>query len=269
MKKTVQILACFIALVLVAPLAVVVLMSFSSATSLEFPPPGWSAASYERFFASPDWMSSLWHSVFIASWAALIALALAIPASFALVRHTFFGRGAFNLLLMMPMIVPQIVMALGYYTYFGRLRMSESFTALIVAHACLALPVATLILSAAIKSFDRNLERAAMNLGARPPRTFFLVTLPVLRPAVLVATLFSFIQSFDEAVIAVFLAGPDTGTLPRQMFNSFRMEADPVISAASSLMLALVCATIFAPLAVRLVRHRLPAAPVTPNVARS
>lgn len=259
MKKPVQILACFIALVLVAPLVVVVPMSFSSAASLEFPPPGWSAASYARFFASPDWIGSLWHSVFIASCATLIALTLAIPASFALVRHTFLGRGAFNLLLMMPMIVPQIVMALGYYTYFGRLRMSQSFAALIIAHACLALPVATLIMTAAIRSFDRNLERAAMNLGARPLRTFFLVTLPVLRPAVLVAALFSFIQSFDEAVIAVFLSGPDTGTLPRQMFNSFRMEADPVISAASSFLLALVCAAILAPLAVGLVRRRVSA----------
>ncbi|WP_322045685.1 ABC transporter permease [Paraburkholderia sp. J67] len=260
MKKPMQFLAGLIGFVLIAPLAVVVPMSFSSEASLEFPPPGWSVASYARFFASSDWMGSLWHSVFIASCATLIALALAIPASFALVRHTFIGRGAFNLLLMMPMIVPQIVMALGYYAYFGRLRMSQSFAALIVAHACLALPVATLILTAAIKSFDRNLERAAMNLGARPLRTFFLVTLPVLRPAVLVAALFSFIQSFDEAVIAVFLAGPDTGTLPRQMFNSFRMEADPVISAASSFLLALVFAAILAPLAVRLVRRRASAA---------
>ncbi|NKJ48505.1 ABC transporter permease [Burkholderia sp. SG-MS1] len=267
--KFARLLACLIAAVLVAPLFVVVPMSFSSTASLEFPPPGWSAAGYARFLASPDWMGALWHSILIASCATLIALALAIPASFALVRHTFFGRGAFNLLLMMPMIVPQIVMALGYYAYFGRLRMSQSFAALIIAHTCLALPVATLILTAAIRTFDRNLERAAMNLGARPMQTFWLVTFPVLRPAMLVAALFSFIQSFDEAVIAVFLAGPDTGTLPRQMFNSFRMEADPVISAASSFLLAIVCAAILAPLAVRIVRGRAAEVPARANAART
>jgi putative spermidine/putrescine transport system permease protein len=180
---------------------------------------------------------------------------LAIPASFALVRHYFAGRTALNLLLMLPMIVPQIVMALGYYMYFGTLGLTQSYTGIIIAHTCLGIPVATLIITAALKSFDTNLERAASSLGAPVMTTFWLVTFPVLRPAILVAALFSFIQSFDETVISVFISGRDTATLPRQMFNSFRMEADPVISAASSFLFIMVLACMLVPLAARLTRR--------------
>ncbi|MBD1552138.1 ABC transporter permease [Pseudomonas sp. C2L11] len=255
MMKSLKTLAVLIALFIAVPLFIVVPMSFSANASLQFPPSAYWWGNYQHFFSDINWMQPLFNSLYIGLATTLLTLALAIPASFALVRHYFIGRTALNLLLMLPMIVPQIVMALGYYLYFGRLHLTQSFTGIIIVHTCLGIPVATLILTAALRSFDANLEHAAHSLGAPALTTFWLVTLPVLRPAVLVAGLFAFIQSFDETVIAVFISGRDTATLPRQMFNSFRMEADPVISAASSFLFILVLAALLLPLAVRLTRR--------------
>jgi len=253
--RTLTFLATLIALFIAVPLLIVVPMSFSANASLQFPPSAYWLGNYRHFFSDINWMQPLFNSLAIGAATVVLTLLLAIPASFALVRHHFVGRGAFNLLLMLPMIVPQIVMALGYYMYFGSLGLTQSFTGIIIAHTCLGIPVATLIITAALKSFDNNLERAASSLGATPLATFRLVTFPVLRPAILVAALFSFIQSFDETVIAVFISGRDTATLPRQMFNSFRMEADPVISAASSFLFIMVLACMLVPLAARLTKR--------------
>lgn len=253
--RTLTFLAVLIALFITVPLLIVIPMSFSANASLQFPPSAYWLGNYQHFFSDINWMQPLFNSLIIGAATVLLTLLLAIPASFALVRHHFVGRGVFNLLLMLPMIVPQIVMALGYYMYFGSLGLTQSFTSIIIAHTCLGIPVATLILTAALKSFDNNLERAASSLGATPLTTFRLVTFPVLRPAILVAALFSFIQSFDETVIAVFISGRDTATLPRQMFNSFRMEADPVISAASSFLFIMVLACMLVPLAARLTKR--------------
>jgi putative spermidine/putrescine transport system permease protein len=97
-------------------------------------------------------------------------------------------------------------------------------------------PVAFLVIAAALKGFDRNLERAAMSAGAGPLRTFFFVTLPVLRPAILIGALFAFLHSFNEAVVAIFIAGRDASTLPKKMFEAIRLESDPVIAVVSTLL---------------------------------
>lgn len=256
MSRPTLVIATLVAILLAAPMFIVIPMSFSTAPSLEFPPPGLWLGYYRRFFSDPNWTQPVVNSIIIGSGTMVLAMVLAAPASFALVRHRFALKGVFRLLLLSPMIVPHIVMALGYYSYFGALRLVQSLPGVILAHTCLAIPVVVLTLTSALVSFDRNLEHAAANLGARPMTTFRLVTFPVLRPAFLVAALFAFIQSFDEATIALFISGRDSATLPRQMFVSFQIEADPAISAASSLLLAAVFIGIGVPLAARLVRGR-------------
>lgn len=259
MSRSTVIIAVVVAILLAAPMFIVVPMSFSTAPSLEFPPPGYWLGYYRRFFSDPNWTGPVLNSFLIGLGTMVLAMLLGAPASFALVRYRFRFRAAFRLVVMMPLIVPHIVMALGYYSYFGSLGLVQSMTGVILAHACLSIPVVVLTLTSALVSFDRRLENAAANLGARPLTTFRLVTFPILRPAFLVAALFAFIHSFDEAVIAIFISGRDSATLPRQMFNSFQMEADPAISAASSLLLAAVLAGLGAQFAARLVRRQRPA----------
>jgi putative spermidine/putrescine transport system permease protein len=253
----VRLAAIAISIFLAAPLLVVVPMSFSTAPSLQFPPPGLWLGYYAKFFADPNWTGPLVNSIIIGGATAGLTMAVAVPASFALVRHRFPGRSAFNLLLMTPLIVPHIVMALGYYVYFGELRLLQSYLGVVLAHTCFSIPVAMLIITAALKGFDLSLERAAMSLGARPLTVFRLITMPILAPAFVIAGLFAFVHSFDETVISLFISGRDVATLPRQMFNSFRMEADPVISVASSLLFAAALAGVLIPTAVRSVRRTL------------
>ncbi len=244
-------LALLVALFVLGPLLVVVPMSFSTANSFEFPPPNYWLGYYRAFFSDERWLSPVFNSILIGLATMLLTMLLVIPASFAMVRRRFMGRGAINLLLMMPMIVPHIVMALGYYTYFSQLKIIHSPLGVVLAHTCLSVPVCYLIIAASLKGFDRNLERAAMNLGAGPLRTFWEVTFPVLRPGFLVGGLFAFIHSFDEAVVAIFISGQAASTLPRKMFDSIRIEADPIISVVSTLLFAFVLLAVLSPLAWR------------------
>jgi putative spermidine/putrescine transport system permease protein len=138
---------------------------------------------------------------------------------------------------MSPLVVPHVVSALAYYGFLARLRLAGTHLGVVVAHGVLAVPVAFLVISATLKGFDRNLERAAMSAGAGPLRTFWHVTLPVLRPGMLVGALFAFLSSFNEAVVAIFIGGRRAATLPKKMYESIRLEADPVIAVVSTLLI--------------------------------
>ena len=234
------VVAVLVAAFLLAPVLIIVPMSFSTALSLQFPPPGYGLAYYRQYFTDPRWLSPTLNSFLIATGTMLLTLAIVIPASFALVRQRFRMKGLVNLLLMSPMIIPLVVSALAYYSALGRLRLTGTHLGVILAHTALCIPLALLAITAALKGFDPNLERAAMSAGAGPLRTFWWVTLPVLRPGILVGALFAFLHSFDETVVAVFIAGRDATTLPKKMFESIRLETDPVISVVSTLLFSLV-----------------------------
>ncbi len=180
------------------------------------------------------------NSVIIAFFATGLTMLITITATFRLVRYRFGGRSLLTALMMTPMMVPHIIMALAYYRFFAPLHLLGTHAGVVVAHTCFNVPFAFLIISAALKGFDRNLERAAMSAGASPVRTFLYVMLPVLRPAFLIAAVFSFVHSFDEATVAIFISGRVAQTLPRKMLSSIRMDADPVIAVVSTLRFALV-----------------------------
>ncbi len=236
----VLILAVLVAVFLVAPIAVVVPMSFSTAISFEFPPPGYSFGYYAKYFTSEEWIEPTVNSLAIAFGAMVFTLLLVVPAAFGYVRYRFRGKSLVNLLIMSPLIVPHVVTALAYYGFLGRARLTGTHLGVIVAHGVLAVPVAFLVISATLKGFDRNLERAAMSAGAGPLRTFLHVTLPLLRPGMLVGALFAFLSSFNEAVVAIFIGGRRATTLPKKMYESIRLESDPVIAVVSTLLLSAV-----------------------------
>jgi putative spermidine/putrescine transport system permease protein len=236
MSRIPVVLASLAALFLVAPMAIIVPMSFSSAISFEFPPPGYWTGYYTQYFTSRSWLDATANSFIIAFGTMVFTLIVALPAAFGFVRYRFAGKGALNLLMMLPIIVPAVVSALGYYGFLSLAYLTGTHAGMIIAHSVLSIPVAFLVISAALKGFDRNLERAAMSAGAGPLRTFFWVTLPVLRPGILVGALFAFLHSFNEAVVAIFIAGRDASTLPKKMFESIRLESDPVIAVVSTLL---------------------------------
>jgi putative spermidine/putrescine transport system permease protein len=234
------ILAVLVALFLVAPIVIIVPMSFSTAISFEFPPPGYGLGYYAKYFTSEEWLAPTLNSLVIAVGAMALTMLLVVPASFGYVRYRFRGKAAVNLLLMSPLIVPHVVSALAYYGFLGRAKLTGTHLGVILAHGVLAVPVAFLVISATLKGFDQNLERAAMSSGAGPFRTFFHVTLPVLRPGMMVGALFAFLSSFNEAVVALFIGGRAAATLPKKMYESIRLESDPVIAVVSTLLVSAV-----------------------------
>lgn len=234
------ILAFLVALFLIAPIAIVVPMSFSTAISFEFPPPGYSLGYYAKYFSSEEWLEPTLNSLLIALGAMVFTMLLVVPAALGYVRYRFRGKSLVNLLIMAPLVVPHVVSALAYYGFLGRARLTGTLLGVVVAHGVLAVPVAFLVIAATLKGFDRNLERAAMSSGAGPFRTFFHVTLPVLRPGMLVGALFAFLSSFNEAVVVIFIGGRQAATLPKKMYESIRLESDPVIAVVSTLLVGAV-----------------------------
>ena len=150
-------LAWIVALFLVAPLAIIVPMSFSKAVSFEFPPPGYWTGYYAQYFASHSWLDATANSFIIAFGSMVFTLVAALPAAFGFVRYRFRGKSVLNLLMMLPLIVPAVVSALGYYSFLSPMRLVGTHAGMIIAHSVLSIPVAFLVIAAALKGFDRNL----------------------------------------------------------------------------------------------------------------
>jgi putative spermidine/putrescine transport system permease protein len=264
MRLSFIIAGLIVAIFVIAPIGIVVPMSLSSSPSLEFPPPGYWFGHYRAFFRDVTWTGPMINSIVTAIGTTILTMLVVTPAAFAMVRHRFRGRSFLNLLLLTPLVVPHIVMAVGYYSYFARLGLMQTYTGVILAHTALNAPLVFLTVSAALKGYDRNLERAAQSLGAPPIIAMLTVTVPVLRPAFIVAALLSFVHSFDETTVALFISGRDVATLPKRMFDAIRLNPDPVLAVASTLLFAMVLVG-FAVLGVqRLIAIRRTARGVTP-----
>lgn len=224
---------------LVFPLGVIVPISFSSASGLQFPPPGFSLKWYRAYFASETWIHATVASFQIATLATLVATTLGTLAAVGLHRARFRGKAMVQAAFISPMMIPVIVIAIGIYRLYADLGLVGSRVGVALAHAVLAMPYVLVTVSATLVGFDPTLERAALGLGASRWRAFRHVVLPLIRPGVLAGALFAFITSFDEVVIVVFIGSWSAETLPKVMWESIRTGIDPVISAVSVLLIGL------------------------------
>jgi putative spermidine/putrescine transport system permease protein len=223
---------------LLLPIVIVVLLSFSSARYLQFPPPGFSLQWYRNFFHDPAWMASLWLSIRVSLMCTGLSVLLGLLASIVLVRERFPGKTVSYVLILSPLIVPGIIIAIAVFFLFSRLHMIGSPAAMAIGQAVITLPLVVVIVSATLQGFDQRLEQAAIICGASPARAFFHVTLPIIAPAVVSSALFAFLTSFDELLIPLLLADPTTITLPVRIWTSVIMQIDPTITAVSSLLVA-------------------------------
>jgi putative spermidine/putrescine transport system permease protein len=240
MSRRILVAACTaIYIFLMLPLLVVFPISLSSAAYMQFPPPGLSWQWYERYLGDPQWIDATVRSLYIGVATAILALALGVPLAFSLVRAKFPGRWLVDRIALAPLIVPTIILSVSIYGLFAKLKLIGEWYGLVIAHTVLALPFVVLVMSAGLRDFDRGLEQAAEGLGASRSRTLLKITLPLLRPSLVSAGLLAFISSFDELVVALFLAGPNM-TLPKKMFDNILMEIDPTIAAVSVMQILLV-----------------------------
>lgn len=231
-----KITAGLILFFLVVPSFIVIPMSFSDSREMMFPPRGFSLMLYREYFAGPEWIAATIESAVVATGAMALSVVAGVPAAYAIVRSRFAGIHIVRAMVMMPMLVPTIVSALGLYLYFARVGISGTTGAIVLGHAIHNLPFVVLVVIAGLRQLNANIEVAAQVLGATMMRTFFTVVLPPLVPSIVAAALFSFLLSFDEVVIAWFLTSPRTLTLPIKMYSSIQWEVSPVLASISTLL---------------------------------
>lgn len=221
---------------LIAPILIIIAVSFSPGEMIMFPPKGLSLRWYHNYFNDPNWMGATHVSIVVALLTAICSLVLGILVSIGLVRGKFVGKNLLRALLMGPLIVPKIVTAVGLYFLYMHLRLLGSLLGLVIAHTLIAVPYVVMIMTAALYGFDRRLEWAARSLGASSPKVLWYVSWPMLRPAVISAALFAFIESFDDIILSLFLSQLTQPTLPRQIWVNVQQFIDPTIAAVSTMM---------------------------------
>ena len=221
---------------LVAPVFIVIPMSFSSATYLEFPPKSLSLQWYQDYFGGHKWLSATYLSFIVGILTMLLSSFLGTLAAFGLVRGRFIGKSIFYSLILSPMIIPVIVVAIALYFFYSKLQLIGTYWAVVFGHVAIATPFVVVIVSSTLQGFDETLEYAAMSLGANRLKTYYYVTFPIIKLGILSGALFAFITSFDELLIALFLCGYK-GTIPKVMWEGIRVDITPTISAVSSLLI--------------------------------
>ncbi|ACM04223.1 ABC transporter permease subunit [Cereibacter sphaeroides] len=237
---TVRALGFLIICTLILPILVVIIISFSEASYLTFPPPGWSLKWYEKFFSDSNWMTAFWNSLGIAALSAVIAVTLGASAAMGIVRSEIRYKSALMLLLVSPMIVPPVVLGLSLYSLFLQLGLVGTYFGLAAAHAIGGIPIVVVIVAASLQAVDRKLEQGAAVHGASPLTVFRTVTLPAIAPGLAAAVFFAFLHSFDELVLSLFLSSPRMKTLPLMLWADINYQLNPVLAVVSTLEVLLV-----------------------------
>jgi len=236
------VLVGLVVLFLVAPMLIVVPVSFSSTTALIFPPPGWSLRWYQAFFGQEKWLSAVWVSLRVALGTMVLATVTGVAASYALHVGRFRMRDTVRSTLVSPLAVPTILIGVGIFFVYALIGgMLNTIHGLILGHTVVAMPFVILTMMAGFESYDMSQEMVARSLGASRFRAFVTVTLPQLKFSVATAMLLSFLVSFDELIISLMVASGPMSTLSRVTFATLRDDVDPTLAAVSSLMLVVTC----------------------------
>ena len=222
---------------LMAPILVIIPLSFNSEPYFSYPMPGFSLKWYADFFGGERWMPALWMSLRLAFSVTILSTVLGTLAALGLSRTTLPLRGLILGTLISPMIVPVIISAVGMYLFYAKVGLIGNFWGLVMAHTTLATPFVVITVTSTLAGFDWNLARAAASLGAAPGRVFRKIIMPLILPGMISGGLFAFVTSFDEVVVALFLSSPEQRTLPKQMFSGIREQISPTITAAATVLI--------------------------------
>jgi putative spermidine/putrescine transport system permease protein len=228
------------------PLLLVTWLAFFRQEIPSFPPEGYSLQWFGAVLNNKSFVSGFILSFQVGVTATLLGLALAVPASLAIARLRFPGRGFATTLLLMPLIVPGVVLGASIYVFqieteiATGLPMLGTTAGLIAAHALIVIPWAARLVTASLAGFDPTVEEAAKNLGATPWTTFRRVTLPAIRPGIVAGALFGFVTSFGNLEMSLFLVGAGRTTLPIAILQYLEWKIDPTVAAVSVMQIALI-----------------------------
>jgi spermidine/putrescine transport system permease protein len=221
------------------PVAVVVLLSFNANQFGSFPMTGVSTRWFVELWNNDAVMRAFQTSLLLGLMTAVISTTLGILASLALVRYRVPGRNTITTLLIAPILVPEVVLAVALLLFLNWLGLGKSFALLLAGHVIFTLPFVILVVQARLVSIKRDVEEAALSLGASPVQTFFAVTLPLMLPAVAAGALFAFTISFDDITGTLFWKPGGVETVPTQIFSMLRNSISPEINALGTVMIVL------------------------------
>ena len=230
-------LVTIVILFLEAPLVILVIQSFTAESYLAFPPPSYGIRWYKEVLTSEDWLNSISLSLIIAAVVTPLSLVLGTMAAFALDRGPKKLKHGLQTIMIAPMVLPHIVLGLGLFKMALQLDIDDSMLAYIPAHLTITIPFVIISVGASLQTFEVSLEEAARSLGASRFWAVWYITLPIIRPALIAGSIFSFIISFDEFIITFFLTTFQR-TLPIEMFSTLMYQVKPSIAAVSTLTLA-------------------------------
>lgn len=229
---------------LMLPTLIVMPMSFSDSQYLEFPPQAWSLRWYREYFGSAAWMSATATSLIAAVLTTLIATPIGTVAAYGMHCGSDRARNGLQLLVLMPIVVPSILVAVGVFHLYALFDINYTLTGVVVAHTALAVPFVVISVLASLKNYDMAQEMAARSMGAGRIEAFISITLPQIRFSVLTGGFLAFITSLDEVVVAMFVSGGENATITRRMFNALRDQIDPTIAAISTCLIVVSVLTL-------------------------
>ena len=227
---------------MLAPLLIVCIVAFTPENTLTIPTTRFSLRWFKAVFSHPDFITSFWNSLWLALASATLATLLAVPAGLAITRYSFGGRDALNALFLSPLIIPHLVLGVALLRLFSLTGASGSFGWLVLAHVVVVTPYVLRLVVAASSGADLSCEQAARSLGASDLTVFWRITLPMILPGVSGGWLLAFINSFDEVTMSIFITAPSTVTLPVRMYMYATESIDPLMAAASALMVGFTAA---------------------------
>ena len=263
---TFRVICALIFLFLIAPIIIVIPLSFNvepyftfTEKMLSFDPTGYSLRWYDLLLTHPNvptdvprdgaWWSTVWreaawvnaakNSVIVGFFATILATFLGTLAALGLSRPEMPYRRAIMAILISPMIVPVIIITLGLFFFYSAIEVNKwgiPYLGVVMAHATLGIPFVIITVTATLSGFDHSLTRASASLGASPSTTFFKVIMPLITPGMISGALFAFVTSFDEVVVVLFVGANDEQTIPRQMWNGIREAISPAILSVATLL---------------------------------
>jgi len=236
---------------LVLPMTVVIPISLTDHRYLSLPEERLSLEHFQNLFTSAAWLSSIGQSFMIAVVSAAIALVAGTLCAIGCWRVDPRLGNAVRLLMLLPIMIPTIIYALGLYRFWIDLRLLDTYTGVVIAHSVTALPYVMITVSTSLAGFDHRLEQAARSLGATVWQTLRRVIVPNVVPGVLSGAIFAFVHSWDELVIVLFIASRAIFTLPRRMWDGINEHLDPTMAAVAVILIAVSTCLLLLDLTVR------------------
>jgi putative spermidine/putrescine transport system permease protein len=223
-----------VVLYLALPLFVVIAISFTTTEYLKFPPQGWTLRWYRNVVGDATFIDAFVVSGQLAAAATAAALLLGVPAALVFARKPFPGSRVLSATFLSPLILPTIVLGAAVLQYASALGFARSFWALFVGHVVLVTPYVMRTALASLSGVEPALEEAAQDLGATPTTTFFLITLPQIKPGIIAGALFAFINSWINVEVSIFNSTAQLVTIPVKLFNYIQFNIDPTLAAVSA-----------------------------------